>query len=183
MKISKEQWEKIEEINERVKGLDPVLKTRIVDIELRNLFGMEYIELTSGQSHDDKRKLSQTMTNESRLAEGEIARSESIPTIKDFYAEKRPGTAIETVTVFGFYLEHYLKKDEFTETDISRAYYEARARKPKVIGQALIDARNVRGYLVEGSKRGRYRLSNTGENLVLHDLPKRDDPDKSQNQP
>ena len=35
------------------------------------------------------------------------------------------------------------------------------------------DAKNKKGYFVEGNERGKYRLSNVGENLVLHDLPKK----------
>ena len=173
MKISKDQWKQVEEVNERVKSLDPILKKRIVDIELREIFGDDYLEILPSGDIDE---IDQKSVAESAIVEVPLSikgRNESIPSIKDFFDAKKPESAIETVTVFGYYFERYEKLPEFAESDISRAYYEARVRKPKVIGQAIRDARNIRGYLVEGSKRGRFRLSNVGENLVLHDLPKK----------
>ncbi len=172
MKINKEQWKKIEELNESVKSLDPILKKRIVDIELRALFGDEYLQILS---MNEKLELAPKAIPESLgLATLPSATKidEPIPTIKEFFDQKKPSTSVEEVAVFGCYLEHFNGKDEFSEADITRAYYEARARKPKVIGQSLRDAKNEKGYLVGGSKRGRFRISNIGENLVLHDLPR-----------
>lgn len=173
MKITKEQWKKIDEINEIVKPLDPILKQRIIDIELKAIFGDEYSQLLSAT---DRNELSHVKNPELPKVVTPLpanGASQSVPTIKEFFDEKMPLTAVETVTVFGCYLEQFRSLDEFSEEEISRAYYEARARKPKVIGQALRDAKNVRGYLVEGTKKGRFRLSNIGENLVLHDLPRK----------
>jgi hypothetical protein len=173
MKITKDQWKRIEEINEMVKSLDPILKKRIIDYELQSLFGDDFLKVLA---FDDKGKISPKVGFDSAQEGGPSLTKERTgpsPTIKEFFDEKNPASSVETVTVFGCYIERYENKEEFTEADISRAYYEARARKPKVIGQALRDAKNIRGYLVEGSKRGRFRLSNIGENLVLHDLPRK----------
>ncbi len=171
MKITKEQRKQILEINEMVKSLDPILKKRVIDIELREIFGDDYLNILSAtEKNDIVQKPDSELPNPVALSVLE-GKDDSPPTVKAFFDEKSPANSVETVTVFGWYLEHYEKMDEFSERDISRAYYEARARKPKVIGQSLRDARNIKGYLVEGSKKGRFRLSNIGENLVLHDLP------------
>jgi len=172
MKITKEQLKKINEINEAVKDLDPILKERIIDYELYELFKDDYLKIAPFI----KKEGTQTdLSNKTYdvIEPTPIEKNKSIPSLKDFFNEKKPISAIETVVVFGFYLEHFEKKVEFGEKDISNAYFEARVRKPKAIGQALRDTKNIKGYLVEGRKRGKFRLSNEGENLVIHDLPRK----------
>ncbi len=172
MKITKEQLKKINEINDSVKDLDPILKERIIDYELYALLKDDYLKIAPFIKKEG------TQTNLSNktydvIESAPIEKNKSIPSVREFFKEKQPSSAMETVVVFGFYLEHFEKKKEFGEKDISNAYFEARERKPKVIGQALRDAKNVRNYLVGGSKKGKFRLSNEGENLVMHDLPRK----------
>lgn len=172
MKITKEQMDKIRQINEHIKDLDPILKERLVDYELFELFRDDYLKIRPFISKE--KTMEEVESKVVELPESLFAeRIKSAATIKEFFDEMKPRTTTETVTVFGFYLEHYQGKQEFTKVDIKNAYFEARVRKPKVIGQGLRDAKNVKGYLVEGSKKGTFRLSNIGENLVLHDLPRR----------
>lgn len=170
MKITEEQWDKIKQLNDSLKDLDPVLKERIIDYELSDLLKDDYIKIALFA----KKSILKNIKPEAIEIEKQLPTdmSDGIPTMKEFYDEKKPSTITETVAVFGFYYEHFKKKAEFSEADISEAYFEAKVRKPKAIGQALRDAKNLKGYLVEGGKRGSYRLSNVGENLVLHDLPK-----------
>jgi len=170
MKITKEQLKKINKINDTVKNLDPILKERIIDYELYALFKDDYLKIAPFIKKESIQKDLDIKTCDV-IEPSPIEKSESIPSLKDFFNEKQPLSALETVVVFGFYLEHFEKKKEFGEKDISNAYFEARVRKPKAIGQSLRDAKNIKGYLVEGSKKGRFRVSNEGENLVIHDLP------------
>lgn len=173
MKITNEQWEKIKKLNESVKDLNPILKERIIDIELYNIFKEDYVKLRSLIKKEEittRPSDAETKDVKESFAKEE-AKTES-PNLRDFYNEKKPSTELETVTVFSFYLEHFRNIPEFTEKEISNCYFEARARKPKVIGQSLRDAKNNKHYLVEGSKKGKFRISNTGENLVMHDLPR-----------
>lgn len=172
MKITEEQWNRIKQVNDSIKDLDPILKERIIDYELSDLLKDDYVKIASFA----KKNILQNIKPEAIEIEKQLPtdRSDSIPTLKEFYDDKKPSSITETVAVFGFYLEHFRNKAEFSEVDISEAYFEAKVRKPKAIGQALRDAKNLKGYLVEGGKRGSFRLSNVGENLVLHDLPKMD---------
>lgn len=62
---------------------------------------------------------------------------------------------------------------EFSEADIRRAYIQAGIRPPKVVAQALRDAKNNFDYIEGGSKRGLYRLSHHGDRTVRFDLPSR----------
>jgi len=171
MKIRSEQLKKINELNNAIKDLDPILKERIIDYELYALFKDDYLKIAPFIKKEGTQKALGNKTYDV-IEPSPTEKSESVPSLKEFFKEKQPSSALETVVVFGFYLEHFLKKAEFGEKDISNAYFEARVRKPKVIGQSLRDAKNVKGYLVEGNKQGKFRLSNIGENLVLHDLPR-----------
>jgi hypothetical protein len=95
-----------------------------------------------------------------------IARTE-----RDFVAEKQPHGHNEIVAVLAQFLTES-GHAEFTPDDIRRAYIRARVRPPKVISQALRDAKNMDDYLQSGSKRGTFRLSQHGERKVLFDLPR-----------
>lgn len=173
MKLSDEQLEKIKKINETIKDLDPILKERIVDLELYDLFKDDYLKIAPFIKRDMHHKMKSASS--SNIGEqGQIIRDKTISTIKEFFDEKKPLTAAETVAVFGYFLERYENKTEFTEADISKAFFDARVRKPKVVAQALRDAKNKKGFLVDGHEKGSFRLSNIGENLILHDLPHKD---------
>jgi len=60
----------------------------------------------------------------------------------------------------------------FGEAEIRGAYIEAGVRPPKVMAQALRDAKNKYEYIEAAGKRGQYRLSAHGDNLVRFDLPR-----------
>jgi hypothetical protein len=86
-------------------------------------------------------------------------------------AEKHPKGHSEIIAVLGFYLAE-AGQPEFGEEEIKRAYIRANVRPPKVISQALIDAKRNHDYL-EPVSRGRYRLSSHGDRTVRFDLPRR----------
>jgi hypothetical protein len=97
---------------------------------------------------------------------------ESAASERELIAEKRPSGHIEIVTV----LAYGLAQDglaEFSEEDIRRAYLRAGVRPPKVVSQALRDAKNRGDYIEAGSKKGFYRLSHHGDRTVRFDLPRR----------
>ncbi len=89
----------------------------------------------------------------------------------EIVGEKRPKGHHEIVAVLGFYVSDQ-GVTEFTEEDIKRAYLQARVRPPKVIGQALRDAKNKYDYIMAGKERGTYKLSPHGDRTVRFDLPR-----------
>ena len=86
-------------------------------------------------------------------------------------ALKRPKGHHEITTVLAFALTEQ-GCSEFTEEDVRRAYIRAGVRPPKVVGQALRDAKSKYDYIMTGSKRGTYRLTNHGDRTVRFDMPK-----------
>lgn len=173
MKLTKEQLKKIREINDLVKDLDPIMKERIIDYELSDLLKQDYVSLL--ESFKNVKSHKENSIQEIAGKEKPSLDSTKVETsnIRDFYLNKRPSSLTETVAVFGFFLEHNRNFKDFGKKEISEAFFEARVRKPKVIGQALRDAKNKKSYLVDGVTKGKYRISNEGENLVLHDLPRK----------
>jgi len=84
---------------------------------------------------------------------------------------KRPSGHLETVAVLAFALAQK-GVEEFTDEDIRRAYLRAGVRPPKVVSQAVRDAKNRMDLIEPGSKRGTYRLSAHGDRTVRFDLPR-----------
>lgn len=91
---------------------------------------------------------------------------------REFVAEKRPSGHAETVAVLAYFLTRD-GKTEFTPEDMRRAYARAGVRPPKVIAQALRDAKNLNDYLEPGNERGTFKLSPHGERTVGFDLPRK----------
>lgn len=98
----------------------------------------------------------------------------SVPglTERDAIGTKQPRGHSETVAVLAFCLTES-GKSEFNEDDIRRAYIRAGVRPPKVVGQALRDAKKNFDFIAAGSKRGMYRLSPHGDRTVRFDLPRK----------
>jgi hypothetical protein len=90
---------------------------------------------------------------------------------KKLISMKKPCGHHEKVAVLAFALAE-AGTTEFGEEDIKRAYIRADVRPPKVIAQALRDAKNKFDYLIAISS-GRYRLSDHGEMVVRYDLPRK----------
>jgi hypothetical protein len=89
-----------------------------------------------------------------------------------FVSHKQPSNHLETVAVLAYLLFKTGKK-EFTAEDMKRAYARAGVRPPKVMDQALRDAKNIKDYLEKGSEKGAFRLTPHGVRTVEFDLPKK----------
>lgn len=91
---------------------------------------------------------------------------------REFVALKIPKGHSETATVLGFWLMTQ-GASEFSEDDVRRAYVRAGVRPPKVVSQALRDAKRSLDSIEQGSKRGMYRLTPHGDRIVRFDLPRK----------
>jgi hypothetical protein len=91
-------------------------------------------------------------------------------TEKQLVMTKKPKAHSETVAVLAFALGES-GKAEFTEEDMRKAYIRAGVRPPKVVGQAIRDAKNKSEFIEAGSKWGTYKLSSHGDRTVRFDLP------------
>ena len=92
-------------------------------------------------------------------------------TERDLIADKKPKGHPEIAAVLAFYMTQ-TGTPQFSEEEMKRAYIRAGVRPPKVVAQALRDAKNKYDYLESGDAKGLYRLSNHGERVVRFDLPR-----------
>ena len=90
---------------------------------------------------------------------------------RELISAKQPQGYHETIAVLAFSLREQ-GKIEFTPEEMRQAYLRAGVRPPKVVAQALRDARRHYDYITAGKERGTYRLSEHGERVVLFDLPR-----------
>jgi hypothetical protein len=102
-------------------------------------------------------------------SDSEINRSTNIE--RNLIAAKQPHGHHEIVAVVAFALTESGRR-EFSEDDVRRAYIRAGVRPPKVVAQALRDAKNKYEYVELAGERGRYRLTNHGDRVVRFDLPR-----------
>jgi hypothetical protein len=91
---------------------------------------------------------------------------------RELVAAKQPHGHAEVVAVLAFALTES-GTAVFTDDDIRRAYIRAGVRPPKVVAQALRDAKNRYEFLEATANRGEYRLSSHGDRVVRFDLPRK----------
>lgn len=109
-----------------------------------------------------------------RPEEFEISGNGNIPPFKAFLDGKKPSnSAPEMITVTGFYLQHYLKKEEFSEGHVMSAYIMAGITRPKKPHQVFINAKNRTQWIKQGSSTDKWILTPFGEDHVRNDLPKK----------
>jgi len=89
---------------------------------------------------------------------------------RDLIKQKKPHGHHQVVAILAFALRES-GVSEFTADDMRRAYIRAGVRPPKVMAQALRDAKNKYELVELGSKKSAFRLSPHGERTVLFDLP------------
>jgi hypothetical protein len=89
---------------------------------------------------------------------------------RELIAQKKPSGHHQIVAVLAFSLRES-GVAEFTADDMRRAYTRAHQRPPKVMAQALRDAKNKYELLEPGSQKNAFRLSPHGERTVVFDLP------------
>jgi len=90
---------------------------------------------------------------------------------RDLIRAKQPTGHPETVAVLAFALARD-GVDEFDDELMRRAYARANVRPPKVMAQALRDAKNRFDFLESASKKGFFKLSPHGDRTVRFDLPR-----------
>jgi len=94
--------------------------------------------------------------------------------VTELVARKKPRGHHEVIAVLAFALTQG-GKAVFGDEDIYRAYIRAGVRPPKIIGQALRDAKNKYQFVERAGKRGRYKITTHGDRVVRFDLPRSGD--------
>jgi hypothetical protein len=97
-------------------------------------------------------------------------RPEGEPSFRDFYAQKKPSTQEQAVTVSVYYLKRILELDKVTPEHVFTCFKDVGRKTPRHMPQTIWDTAKRKGW-VDTSERGNIKITNHGENLVEHDLP------------
>lgn len=89
---------------------------------------------------------------------------------RDFYAQKKPNTQEQAVTVAVYYLKRVLEIDKVTPEYVFICFKDVGQRIPKDLPQTIRDTAKRKGW-VDTSERGNVKITTHGENMVDHDLP------------
>lgn len=93
-----------------------------------------------------------------------------IPSLRDFYAEKKPQGFLEHNTLFVYYLNKMRDIPGITQSHVYTCYKEVAARIPGAFYQSLVDTARRKGW-IDTSEGDDMRVTTVGENFVEHDLP------------
>ena len=100
----------------------------------------------------------------------QAAEASERPTLAEFFqaraAKTGRGAIQEALLLFGYYLEVVEGRDEFSIEQIGKCFPVVGRALPKNLHHAVGTLKRKQGWFKEGSKRGRYRLSEAGRQLV-----------------
>ena len=118
----------------------------------------------------------ESKTSNSESSENILSESSKRLSVREFLQKFGAKRHADRIVAFGYYLEKYLDKKEFTAADINNLYYEAKLETSNT-SQGIINGIK-RGLLMEapGQKKRagkkRYTLTQTGEEFVEKKLLK-----------
>jgi len=119
------------------------------------------------------RSSSDTESNMQVRAESVDLNAQPVLTERQLVLAKKPKGHAETVAVLAFALAE-AGRPEFTDKEMRKAYIRAGEKPPKVVGQAIRDAKNKFEYIDSGKQWGTYKLSDHGDRYVRFDLPRQE---------
>lgn len=95
--------------------------------------------------------------------------------LREFYEEKKPKTQTEQVATFVYYLSHVLEVAGVTANHIFTCFKDVNVRAPNDLPQIIRNTAGNKHGWVDCSNASDIKITNPGENLVEHDLPRNGD--------
>jgi hypothetical protein len=92
-------------------------------------------------------------------------------TLKQFYVEKNPNSALERNAVFVYFLQQISKIPKIATGHIYTCYKDLGIKPPVRLRQSLADTASKKGWLDTGSMND-IKVTLKGEGFVEHELPK-----------
>lgn len=101
----------------------------------------------------------------------DLSGTDTVPSLKDFYKEKKPVPAQECNAVFIYYLKKMLKIENVGIDHVYTCYKAVGAKVPGRLYQSLLDTRKRQGWIITDNMDD-LRIGTLGENFVEKGLPK-----------
>ena len=93
--------------------------------------------------------------------------------LRDFYKEKKPASALEATTVFVYYLQKILDVGIITLDHLYTCYKEIGRPVPASLNQNVIDTSNRKMTITKATSTDGIKMTVRGENFVEFDLPRK----------
>jgi hypothetical protein len=93
--------------------------------------------------------------------------------LAEFYKQKQPKDHNEIVVVFGYWLTEKENKKEFSPKDIKNCYTVSPKKPTNVPKTMKTLASSDKAYLIKTEKKGLYKISMSGKDLIEKELPRK----------
>jgi len=117
------------------------------------------------------KKENNTFEKESYSIVKDINLSMDRTTLKQFYLEKNPKSALERNVIFVYYLQKISNLEKVAIGHIYTCYKDLNIKPPEKLRQSLADTASKKGWLDTGSMNN-IGITLKGESFVEHELPK-----------
>ena len=101
----------------------------------------------------------------------DLSGTDTMLSLRDFYKEKRPTSALESNAVFLYYLKKIRKIENVGIDHMYTCYKDVKAKVPGRLYQSMIDTRKGKGWIITDNMDD-LRIGTLGENFVEKELPK-----------
>lgn len=101
----------------------------------------------------------------------DLSGTDTILSLRDFYKEKKPTSALDSNAVFLYYLKKIREIQNVGIDHMYTCYKEVKAKVPGKLYQSIIDTRKTKGWIITDNMDD-LRIGTLGENFVEKDLPK-----------
>lgn len=118
-----------------------------------------------------KKSISRVPESYNILPDLDLAAKNDIPSLEDFYREKKASNAMESNAVFVYYLKKLKKIGKIGVNHIYSCYKAVKAKTPKALYQSLADTRKAKGWIIT-TNMDDIGIGIAGENFVEQELPK-----------
>jgi len=167
----KNYWEKI---STSIKNMPVIYETELLPpINPRDTNNNHNKSKKSKKAKQNRKKV------DTSLIPLDLKQNNNKPSILKLFEEKKPKSNQEIVTLIAYYLKKYLNIPAMKYGHALFCYNEIRKPKPLNIAQLFRDTVFLKKWLETGEETYTVVLSVAGENLIEHDLPKKDTKQKS----
>jgi hypothetical protein len=118
-----------------------------------------------------KKPVSRAPESYNVLPDLDLAGKDDIPSLEDFYKDKKPSNAMESNAVFVYYLKKLRNISKIGINHVYSCYKNVKAKAPKALYQSLADTRKAKGWIIT-TNMDDIGIGIAGENFVEHELPK-----------
>ena len=125
---------------------------------------------SSAGTQDQKPKRAKVKESFTIVKDLDLSGKGKSSSLRDFFKEKAPASAMENNVVFVYYLSQTMKVPKITLDHIYTCYKNVGQRVPAALRQSVLDSSFRKGWL-DTKSMDDIKLPTIGENFVEHDLP------------